>query len=139
VLAMFVPSFFTGNLINRFGVLRVICAGALFNLVAMSTSISGVALENFWLSLVAIGIGWNFTFIGGTTLLAEICLPEERTKIQALNDFLVFGTVAAASFLSGFLYSAFGWVAVNAALAIPTALVMAAIGHLLVRRPATTI
>jgi len=137
VLAMFVPSFFTGNLINRIGVYPVIAAGALLNLLAMSANISGVALENFWFGLVAIGTGWNFMFIGGTTLLAEICRPEERFKVQALNDFLVFGTVAASGFLSGSLYSALGWVAVNVALGMPLLAFLAVIALSMVRHAAT--
>ncbi len=137
VLAMFAPSFITGHLINRFGVLRIICAGAVLSAVTMAANISGTGLENFWVGLVAIGIGWNFMFIGGTTLLAGTHRPEERARVQALNDFTVFGTVAAASFLSGSLYSAFGWITVNGALAIPIALILVAIGLLAVRRAAT--
>ena len=137
VLAMFVPSFVSGNLINRFGVLRIICAGALLNLVGISANIVGVALENFWLGLVAVGVGWNFMFVGGTSLLAAICRHEERVKVQAFNDFLVSGAVAAAGLLSGVLYSTFGWVAVNGAVAVPMALMIAAIGQLMVRRIST--
>lgn len=134
VLAMFVPSFFTGNLINRFGVRRIILAGVMLNIVAMIANMSGVALVNFWAGLVAIGVGWNFMFIGGTTLLAEASRPEERPKVQGLNEFLVFGTVATASFLSGSLYSAFGWAVVNGALLLPVGLTLAALAVLAVRR-----
>jgi MFS family permease len=136
VLAMFVPSFFTGNLINRFGVQRIILAGVLLNVVTMAANISGVHLANFWLGLVAIGVGWNFMFIGGTTLLAESCRPEERPKVQALNEFLVFGTVASASLLSGSLYSTFGWAAVNAALVLPVGLILTALAVSMLRRVA---
>ncbi|MFQ5983050.1 MAG: MFS transporter, partial [Woeseiaceae bacterium] len=129
VLGMFVPSFFTGKLIERFGVLQIISIGALLNLLTMSANLSGAALENFWIGLVALGVGWNFMFIGGTTLLTESYRPEERAKVQALNDFLVFGTVAVASFSSGALQSALGWSMVNVALAVPMVLILAVVAR----------
>jgi MFS family permease len=134
VLAMYLPSFFTGNLINRFGVRRIIFVGVVLNAIAMAANLSGLELINFWFGLVAIGVGWNFMFIGGTTLLAESCKPEERPKVQALNEFLVFGTVTCASFLSGSLYSSFGWATVNGALILPIGLTLAALGVLALRR-----
>ncbi len=126
-LAMFAPSFVTGHLIQRFGVLRVIVAGCLLNAAAMATNLSGIAFENFWVGLVLLGLGWNFMFVGGTTLVTEAYHPEERAKVQAFNDFLVFGTVTVASFSSGALHDALGWQAVNLGMALPTFVAFAAV------------
>ena len=109
VFGMYFPSFFTGNLISRFGVLRIILIGALLNLVCVAVALSGVAVLNFQIALLLLGIGWNFMYIGGTTLLTEAYRPAERNKTQALNDFLVFGTVALASLSSGKLLFQWGW------------------------------
>lgn len=136
VVGMFLPSFFTGNLIKRFGVLRIILAGALLNAAAMATNLSGQDLHHFWGGLVLLGVGWNFMFIGGTTLLTETYRPEERSKAQACNDFLVFTTVAASSFLSGAVQDAAGWDAINAAMSIPVLLAFAAVVWLMVRERA---
>ncbi len=119
VLAMFAPSFFTGSLIRRFGVTNVIIAGTLLMTFCMAVNISGIAFTNFWLGLVLLGVGWNFMFIGGTTLVTEAYRPEEQARVQAMNDFLVFSTVAIAGFGSGALQANFGWVAVNLGLAVP--------------------
>lgn len=113
VLAMYAPSFFTGSLIQRFGVRQVMLTGALILVGAAAVNISGLEIERFWLGLVMLGVGWNFMFVGGTSLLAECHSPEERAKVQGLNDFLVFGTVTVSSFASGALLNAFGWNAVN--------------------------
>jgi len=113
VLAMYAPSFFTGSLIQRFGVRQVMLTGAVILMGAVAVNISGLEIERFWFGLVLLGIGWNFMFVGGTSLLAECHTPEERAKVQGLNDFLVFGTVTASSFASGALLNAFGWNAVN--------------------------
>ena len=113
VLAMYSPSFFTGSLIQRFGVRQVMLTGAIILTGAVAVNISGLEIERFWLGLVLLGIGWNFMFVGGTSLLAECHTPEERAKVQGFNDFLVFGTVTASSFASGALLNAFGWNAVN--------------------------
>ncbi len=137
VLAMYVPSFFTGNLITRFGVTRIILAGVLLNGVAMAANLSGLSLVNFWVGLVALGVGWNFMYTGGTTLLGEACEPEERPKVQALNELLVAGTVTCASFLSGSLYSTFGWVVVNGAMVLPITLILVALAVLALRRTST--
>ena len=137
VLAMYVPSFFTGNLINRFGARRIILAGVLFYGVAMAANLSGLALVNFWVGLVSLGIGWNFMYTGGTSLLGESCEPEERPKVQALNEFLVAGTVTCASFLSGTLYAIFGWAVVNGAMVLPIVLTLGALAVLALRRRTT--
>ncbi len=113
VLAMFAPSFVTGSLIKRFGVLNILLVGAGLLLAAVATNLEGLGLVNFLVGLTLLGLGWNFLFIGGTTLLTEGYRPEERSRIQGLNDFLIFGGVAAGSFASGALHSHFGWEAVN--------------------------
>lgn len=119
VLAMFAPSFVTGSLIRRFGVTNVIIVGTLLITFCMVINISGITFTNFWLGLVLLGVGWNFMFIGGTTLVTEAYRPEEQARVQAMNDFLVFSTLAVASFGSGALQANFGWVAVNLGLAVP--------------------
>jgi len=136
VFAMFAPSFFTGNLIKRVGVTAVILAGAFFCGLAMVFNLSGIELLNFWGGLFAVGVGWNFMFIGGTTLLTETYRTEERSKVQALNDFCVFGTSAAASFLAGYLQSEVGWNAVNWVVAAPIVLTLAAAYWLRLKRHA---
>jgi MFS family permease len=109
VFGMFFPSFFTGNLIARFGALRIIVVGAVLNVVCIGIALSGVEVLNFQLALLLLGVGWNFMYIGGTALLTEVYRPAERSKTQALNDFLVFGTVALASLGSGKLLYHWGW------------------------------
>jgi MFS family permease len=117
-LAMFAPAFFTGSLIRRFGVLNVMLFGTALLAGCVVAALMGVDLAQFLVGLAALGLGWNFTFIGASTLLTEAYLPAERAKVQAANDFLVFGSVATASLLSGVLLDYFGWRVVNY-LAIP--------------------
>jgi predicted MFS family arabinose efflux permease len=117
VLAMFLPSFFTGSLIQRFGVLRVITVGSLLTAGCLVANISGIAFANFSLGLALLGLGWNFMFIGGSTLLTQAYTTEERAKTQAANDFVVFSSSVLAAFGSGMLQNEFGWVAVNAGVA----------------------
>ena len=113
VLAMFGPSFFTGSLIVRFGAERIIAVGLVLLIGCAVVALSGISIAHFWLALVLLGIGWNFGFIGGTTLVTETYEPVEKERVQALNDFLVFGFVAFASFMSGRLLVTGGWNAVN--------------------------
>jgi MFS family permease len=113
VLAMYVPSFFTGALIARFGVERVVFLGLALIVASGLIAISGIALWNFWTGLVLLGVGWNFAFIGATTMVTQCHTTAERNKVQAFNDFLVFGSMAVASFSSGQLLASFGWTAVN--------------------------
>ena len=113
IIGMFAPSFFTGDIIKRFGALNVILVGAALNLVAVSAHLSGIDFENFAFGLLVVGIGWNFMFIGATTLLTETYRPEERAKVQGFNDFLIFGTVATAALSSGHLLAVFDWSIVN--------------------------
>jgi MFS family permease len=134
VFGMYFPSFFTGTLISRFGVLRVIMVGAILNLICVAVALDGVAVMNFQIALLLLGIGWNFMYIGGTTLLTEAYRPAERNKTQALNDFLVFGTVALASLSSGKLLFQWGWELVPAA-SVPFILMAGlAAGWLLMQR-----
>jgi MFS family permease len=113
VLAMYVPSFFTGALIVRFGVERIVALGLALIVASALIAISGIALWNFWTGLVLLGVGWNFAFIGATTMVTQCHTTAERNKVQAFNDFLVFGSMAVASFSSGQLLASFGWTAVN--------------------------
>lgn len=113
ILAMYGPSFFTGSLIQRFGKERVTAAGLLFIAAAAAVGLSGITAAHFWIALILLGVGWNFGFIGATALVTDCYRPEERAKVQAANDFLVFGAVAAASFSSGRLLTLGGWDSVN--------------------------
>jgi MFS family permease len=110
---MFTPSFFTGRLIVRFGKERVTAAGLILIGIAASVGLSGQTVGHFWAVLVLLGIGWNFGFIGATALVTDCYRPEERAKVQAANDFLVFGSTATASFGSGTLLNVSGWDLVN--------------------------
>jgi MFS family permease len=113
VLGMFVPSFFTGTLIARFGVERIIALGFALLLVSAAISIAGITLWHFWVALVLLGVGWNFGFVGATTLVTQTHRPAERTRVQSFNDFLVFGSLAIGSFVSGKVLALAGWAAVN--------------------------
>lgn len=113
VLGMFLPSFFTGVLIRRVGVLMVMAAGIALLGAHIVVALSGFALLHFLSGLVLLGVGWNFLFIGGTTLLTEAYRPAERGKTQAMHDFLVFGAASLASFSAGKLLNVWGWQAVN--------------------------
>jgi MFS family permease len=113
VLGMYVPSFFTGTLISRYGVERIIAVGFAMLLVSAGVSIAGITLWHFWIGLMLLGIGWNFAFIGATALVTETHRPEERNRVQSFNDFLIFGSMAIGSFASGKVLALFGWAAVN--------------------------
>jgi hypothetical protein len=126
VLGMFVPSFITGTLIARFGVERVIATGFALLIASAIISLTGITLWHFWIGLVLLGVGWNFGFIGATALVTECHRPNERNRVQAFNDFLVFGSMAIGSFASGKLLHAAGWSAVNEVV-FPTVLVAAAL------------
>jgi len=113
VLGMFVPSFFTGNLIHRFGVLPIMVVGTILLGGHVAIALAGNAYLHFLSGLTLVGIGWNFLFIGGTTLLTEAYNPNERAKTQAAHDFLMFGAVSIASFAAGGLLNLWGWRSVN--------------------------
>jgi MFS family permease len=127
VLGMFAPSFATGHLIKRYGVLNIMLTGAVLGVACMTINLSGSSVWHFWTALLFLGISWNFLFIGATTLLTETYRPEERAKTQALNDFAVFTTVALASLSAGALQSHYGWQAVNVGLIPLLVLILAAI------------
>ena len=113
IVAMFLPSFVTGHLIRFFGVTRVMICGPVLLVMCVLMNLHGTTIVHFTGALVLLGIGWNFLFIGGTTLLTEVYWPAEKAKVQGLNDFLVFSTVAMTAVSSGFLHDKLGWVAIN--------------------------
>lgn len=113
VVAMYGPSFFTGALIARFSAQRVVAVGLTLLAAAAACGLAGIGLANFTVGLILLGIGWNFGFIGASSLVLETHRPEERTRVQAFNDFLVFGTMAIGSFSSGQLLMVYGWASVN--------------------------
>ncbi|OFZ97820.1 MAG: MFS transporter, partial [Betaproteobacteria bacterium RIFCSPLOWO2_02_FULL_62_17] len=130
VVAMFAPSFFTGALIKRLGVVAVLFAGALLNIGAITVALSGIAVANFWWALVLLGVGWNFLYIGGTALLLESYRPEERARAQGANEFAIFCMMALSSFTSGLIVTNAGWEKVNLAALPLVGIVLVAIGWL---------
>ena len=112
-LGMFAPSFITGSLIKRFGAVQIIFTGILLNFICIAINISGTEIINYWSALVLLGVGWNFMFVAGTTMVTETYQPSEKAIVQGVNDFLVFGTAALCSLLSGVLQTSFGWETVN--------------------------
>jgi MFS family permease len=125
VLAMYAPSFATGALIARFGVERIAAVGLALLVLSAAVGISGVSVAHFWSALILLGLGWNFSFIGATAMVTQCHRAEERTTVQAFNDFCVFGSMAVSSFCSGQLLADFGWTAINVVI-FPTVLVAAA-------------
>lgn len=125
VIGMFAPSLFAGSLIKRFGVLNVILAGAALSVGCVAVALGGVDVAHFWLALVLVGVGWNFMYIGGTTLLTETYRPEEKAKAQGANDMCIFVMMVITSLTSGFLVSRAGWETVNL-LALPVLAAVAA-------------
>lgn len=113
VLAMFVPSFFTGRLIDRYGKDAVVGAGLLLLLASAGTALLGTSLAHFWIMLVLLGVGWNFGFTGSTAMLSETYAPAERGRVEGFNDFVVFGAVAVAALMAGRVLDSGGWTSVN--------------------------
>ncbi|WP_298104647.1 MFS transporter [Bradyrhizobium sp.] len=113
IVAMYGPSFFTGALIGRFGAPIVVATGLLLEAGAAIVGLSGITAMHFWATLIVLGTGWNFGFVGASALVLETHRPEERNKVQAFNDFLVFGMMAIGSFSSGQVLADYGWAAVN--------------------------
>jgi MFS family permease len=136
VIGMYAPSFFTGALILRFGLQTMMATGLALIAASACIALGGIALWNFWVALVLLGIGWNFAFISATTLVTECHGPRERNKVQAFNDFLIFGSMAIGSFSSGALLTRYGWTAVNE-LVFPLVVAAAALlaWRALARRP----
>ncbi len=122
VLGMYAPSFVTGHLIARFGESRILMTGAALLLLCCAINLAGIGVVNFWAANLVLGVGWNFLFVGGTSLLTRTYRSEEKGKVQGLNDFLIFGTVAVSAFASGALLSGVGWAMVQIAM-IPLVLV----------------
>jgi MFS family permease len=136
VIGMFAPSFFTGSLIKRFGVLSVMLTGVALEALCVGIALSGVLVANFWWALTLLGVGWNFLYIGGTTLLTECYRQSEKAKAQGMHDFLVFLTTATSSFSSGLLMNRNGWDMLNYAALPVLALICAAISWLALRHRA---
>ncbi|ACA16034.1 major facilitator superfamily MFS_1 [Methylobacterium sp. 4-46] len=109
VIAMYGPSFFTGRLITRVGAPRVVATGLALTAVSAGVGLAGVDVAHFWIALVMLGVGWNFGFVGASAMVLECHRPEEKARVQSLNDFAVFGTMAVGSFSSGGLLSRYGW------------------------------
>ena len=113
VVGMFAPSFVTGALIKRFGQATIMLAGVALNVACVMIALAGVEVMHFWLAMLLLGVGWNFMFIGATSLLTETHTPAERAKVQGMNDAAIFITMVASSFSSGALFSLQGWEAMN--------------------------
>ncbi|PNQ94726.1 MFS transporter [Azospirillum argentinense] len=127
VIAMYAPSFVTGRLVERFGPSRIVFAGLGLIAASAAVGLGGIDVVSFWVSLILLGVGWNFGFLGASALVLECHRPEEKTQVQSLNDFIVFGTMAVGSFASGGLLAAFGWDSVLWVSFIPLAAAIAAL------------
>lgn len=112
VIAMYAPSFWTGRLITRYGAPKVVATGLLLIAASSAVGLFGIEVAHFWATLILLGLGWNFGFVGASAMVLECHRPEEKARVQSLNDFIVFGTMAFGSFLSGGLLSEYGWNAV---------------------------
>jgi MFS family permease len=113
IVAMYAPSFVTGSLIVRFGAPRVVALGLMLEAVGASIGIMGITAPHFWATLFVLGVGWNFAFVGASALVLETHQSSEKNKVQAFNDFVVFGMMALGSFSSGQLLANYGWTIVN--------------------------
>jgi MFS family permease len=125
IVAMYGPSFFTGSLIARFGAPRIVALGLSLEAAGAMIGLSGITAMHFWATLIVLGVGWNFSFVGASALVLETHRPQERNKVQAFNDFLVFGMMAVGSFSSGQLLANYGWSAVNVVVFPPVLLGLA--------------
>lgn len=138
VMAMFGPSFFTGKLIARFGREAVLATGLAMLIGCAVVALSGIALWQFWTSLILLGLGWNFGFIGATAMIADTYRPSEKSKVQGLHDFILFGSVALGSLSSGFIYYRQGWDALNIVILPVSVVCLAALLWLRVTYPGHT-
>lgn len=127
ILGMFAPSFITGGLIDRFGLRRILLAGVALLVASAVVALAGLSLTHFWISLVLLGVGWNFLFIGGSTLLAASHTDAERGKVQGVNDLVIFSLVALGSLLAGALLHWLGWKTLNMVMLAPTLIVAVAV------------
>lgn len=139
IVAMFGPSFFTGSLISRFGAAKIAAFGLVLEAAAAVVGLSGITAMHFWVGLFVVGVGWNFSFVGASALIVETHGPQEGKKVQAFNDFIVFGLVAIGSFSSGQLLASHGWSMVNIVVfpAVALALLGLAVAATTQRRTAT--
>lgn len=139
VLGMYAPSFFTGSLVARFGIGRMLWLGGSLLLATILVANSGVSLAHYWVALVLLGIGWNFLFVAGSTLLASVHSESERGKVQGVNDLVIFSLVALGSMLSGTLLHQLGWQRLNLAMLVPILVVFMAVSgwqlHLRAKQP----
>jgi MFS family permease len=127
ILGMFGPSFFTGHIIRRVGERRVLLAGAACLIATVAIGLAGIDILHFWLALMLLGLGWNFLFVGGTSLLTKCYRPSERAKMQGFNDFLTFTGVAICSFIAGAIEQSWGWNAVLLGSLVPSVLILGAV------------
>jgi len=134
VIAMYAPSFFTGSLMARFGAGRVATVGLVLTGVSAAIGLGGIDVMHFWWSLILLGLGWNFGFLGASTLILECHQPEETMRVQSFNDFIVFGVMAIGSFSSGGLLSAYGWNTVLWVSFVPLALAFVALAMAMRRK-----
>ena len=134
IVAMYGPSFFTGTLIARFGAPTIVAAGLLLEAFAATIGLTGVTTHHFWAGLVVLGAGWNLSFVGASALVLETHTALERNKVQAFNDFIVFGTMTIGSFLSGQLLADFGWSVVNLVVYPPVVLGLLALTYSAIAR-----
>ena len=134
LVGMFAPSFVTGMLIRRWGLTTIMLAGVVLNFVSIAVALAGVEVMHFWLALVVLGVGWNFLFVGATTLLTESHTPAERAKVQGVNDSAIFITMVVSSLSSGALFTLQGWQTMNAAAVPFIALAGAGLVWLAIRR-----
>jgi MFS family permease len=128
IVAMYGPSFITGSLIARFGAPVIVALGLALEAVAATIGLTGITAPHFWATLMVLAVGWNFGFIGASALVLETHLPQEKTKVQAFNDFLIFGMMAIGSFSSGQLLANYGWSAVNLVVYPPVLLGLVVLG-----------
>ena len=137
IVAMYGPSFFTGALIVRFGAPAMVAVGLGLEALAAAIGLSGITPMHFWAALIVMGLGWNFGFIGASALVVETHRPQERNKVQAFNDFLVFGTMALTSFASGHVLASHGWAVVNLLIFPPVAVALICVALLVLHRRRT--
>jgi MFS family permease len=136
LIAMYAPSFVTGHLIQRYGLMTIMLTGVALSLGCVAIALAGIAIVNFWFALVLLGVGWNFMFVGATALLTESHTPAERAKVQGVNDAAIFITMVVSSLASGALFTVQGWSVMNV-VAVPFLLVAgAAVAWLALRRRA---
>jgi MFS family permease len=132
IVAMYAPSCFTGRLVSRYGAPNVIFAGLVLIALAAATGLAGITLQHFWIALVLLGLGWNFGWVGASSLVVASHAPEEGPRVQSINDFFVFGSMVIGSFVSGSLLTTYGWSVVSGLILPPV--VVATMGVLWLRR-----